>query len=214
MSGFKRGDVAVLRHPAQYVTVLDCHAGGHHIAFHTGTGKTYVGTEELRPTVEPWDWRPESTRISDALHANRLGLVPDLTFFRLALAGEVGEVLNVVKKMMRDGHTPELQSALAGELADVRIYLHHVERMDGGEIGGDLPQPTHRTFPEMARDLFYYASFILDGDGRKVRLLCYVLRDFAHTIEVDLDAEVRVKLSELYSRWPETADPRSIGSVA
>jgi len=212
MSGFKRGDVAVLRHPAQYVTVLDRHAGGHHIAYHTGTGKTYVGAKELRPTAEPWDWRPEATRISEAIHAHRNQVV-DLSFFRLALAGEVGEVLNVIKKMMRDGHSADLQRKLAEELADVRIYLHHVERMGGGDVGNDLPQPTHRTFPEMARDLFYYASFILDGDGRKVRLLCYVLRDFAHTIEVDLDAEVRVKLSELYSRWPETADPRPIGSA-
>lgn len=40
-----------------------------------------------------------------------------------ALAGEVGEFANIIKKIRRDGPTPELRAALKKEAADVFAYL-------------------------------------------------------------------------------------------
>lgn len=46
-----------------------------------------------------------------------------------ALAGEVGEVANITKKMMRDGMSQQLDRELLGECGDVLFYLarllHH-----------------------------------------------------------------------------------------
>lgn len=44
----------------------------------------------------------------------------------LGLAGESGEVANKVKKLMRDGITPEAQDALISEIGDVLWYLSAV----------------------------------------------------------------------------------------
>lgn len=44
-------------------------------------------------------------------------------FYALGLGGEAGEVLNDVKKLYRDGVTPEREDTVAAELADVFVYL-------------------------------------------------------------------------------------------
>jgi NTP pyrophosphatase (non-canonical NTP hydrolase) len=44
-------------------------------------------------------------------------------FYALGLAGEAGEVANAVKKVHRDGPTPERIGDVAAELADVFTYL-------------------------------------------------------------------------------------------
>jgi NTP pyrophosphatase (non-canonical NTP hydrolase) len=49
--------------------------------------------------------------------------VGNLGFIALALAGEAGEAANVVKKMWRDGVTPEKMDHLAEEMVDIVIYL-------------------------------------------------------------------------------------------
>lgn len=46
----------------------------------------------------------------------------DLPRWGNALAGEVGELCNVIKKIDRDGVTPELMLALKHELGDVVAY--------------------------------------------------------------------------------------------
>lgn len=47
----------------------------------------------------------------------------NLAFFALALAGEVGELVNVVKKILRDGESPELWKQFDEEAVDVLIYF-------------------------------------------------------------------------------------------
>jgi len=48
--------------------------------------------------------------------------LPALTYCTLGLAGEAGEVANKVKKLIRDGNTPERREAIADELGDVLWY--------------------------------------------------------------------------------------------
>lgn len=47
----------------------------------------------------------------------------NLVFMANALAGEVGELCNVVKKIARDGETPERWKHFDEEAVDVMIYL-------------------------------------------------------------------------------------------
>ncbi len=49
--------------------------------------------------------------------------ISNLGFFALALGGESGELQNIVKKIWRDGETPELWERLAEEAVDILIYL-------------------------------------------------------------------------------------------
>jgi len=63
----------------------------------------------------------------------RLQLTPDAKerYLRLALAGEVGEACNLVKKQWRDGFTEQRLRELKTELADVYIYLRVLEAFYG-----------------------------------------------------------------------------------
>ena len=66
--------------------------------------------------------RANSERWFPQLHDGHLDLT---TFYALGLAGEAGEVCNVVKKMIRahDINPSALLSDLATEMADVFVYL-------------------------------------------------------------------------------------------
>jgi NTP pyrophosphatase (non-canonical NTP hydrolase) len=44
-------------------------------------------------------------------------------FTMLALVGELGEAANLMKKIIRDGYTPELAASLREEVCDAQIYL-------------------------------------------------------------------------------------------
>jgi|SRR5882672_7500925 len=61
-----------------------------------------------------------------------------------ALAGEVGEAANIIKKIKRDGWTPKLQVALGKEIADIQLYLPLLAR--AAHI--DLEQETINKFEE------------------------------------------------------------------
>jgi len=49
---------------------------------------------------------------------------PRLMFLTLALAGEVGELANLMKKEWRDGHEPTRTVKIAEEMGDIYNYLH------------------------------------------------------------------------------------------
>jgi NTP pyrophosphatase (non-canonical NTP hydrolase) len=53
-----------------------------------------------------------------------VGSAEDIRFLTLALAGEVGELANLIKKRWRGDEVPD--SAIASELSDIRIYLELV----------------------------------------------------------------------------------------
>jgi len=60
--------------------------------------------------------------------------VLNLAFQSNALAGEVGELCNIVKKIWRDGETPERMQDLDEELVDIVIYLIQVIRTAGTDF--------------------------------------------------------------------------------
>lgn len=63
----------------------------------------------------------------------------------MALAGEVGELCNLIKKARRGD--PVTQTELAGELADVQTYLDIV----ASELKINLGEATRRKFNEVSR---------------------------------------------------------------
>ncbi len=52
----------------------------------------------------------------------------------LGLAGEAGEVANKVKKLLRDGVTPEAQDAIRAELGDVLWYVSAISSENGWSL--------------------------------------------------------------------------------
>jgi NTP pyrophosphatase (non-canonical NTP hydrolase) len=76
-----------------------------------------------------------SIEIMDQI-ADRLKMLPEEKerFLWLALAGEVGEACNIVKKQWRDGFTIERVEKLKTELADVYIYLRVLESFYGLDV--------------------------------------------------------------------------------
>jgi NTP pyrophosphatase (non-canonical NTP hydrolase) len=68
------------------------------------------------------EMRANSERWFPATHASA-NPVPVTVFLALGLAGEAGEVANVVKKLLRDGDDQNLRADLGLELADVLTYL-------------------------------------------------------------------------------------------
>jgi NTP pyrophosphatase (non-canonical NTP hydrolase) len=71
----------------------------------------------------------------------------DQRFLALALAGEVGEFCNVVKKLWRGDNLPTAQAMLEEELADIRIYLE----LCALSFGIDLDQACEGKMPELER---------------------------------------------------------------
>ena len=51
------------------------------------------------------------------------GKVAALSYATMGLVGEAGEIANKVKKLLRDGDTPEKRQAITDELGDVCWYL-------------------------------------------------------------------------------------------
>ncbi len=64
-----------------------------------------------------------------------------------ALAGEVGELCNILKKMKRDGVTPALMKKSAKEAADSFAYLD----LTCARLGIDLGESFRKKFNEVSR---------------------------------------------------------------
>lgn len=67
-------------------------------------------------------YRENSERWFPQWHSADLGM-PLTVAYALGLSGEVGEVANVIKKLMRDGEDAALTEGLGAELADCFVYL-------------------------------------------------------------------------------------------
>lgn len=77
-------------------------------------------------------WVHNLFQLSKMLHASAMKHMKiqsrreEILFLGCAYQGESGELGNVLKKIARDGETPELMEQLKGELADNYLYLHHI----------------------------------------------------------------------------------------
>lgn len=78
--------------------------------------------------------RANSERWFPYTHSTQEQEMPIAVFYALGFAGEAGEVANAVKKLHRDGETPERLAALREELADAFTYL----LLLASEVGADL----------------------------------------------------------------------------
>lgn len=67
-----------------------------------------------------------------------IGTTLERVFLGLALCGEAGELANKIKKLWRDGETPELLEEIRKEIADVRGYTEHLAASFGESSSDQL----------------------------------------------------------------------------
>jgi NTP pyrophosphatase (non-canonical NTP hydrolase) len=79
-------------------------------------------TDASRKTMKLNEYA-EFTRTTAIYPDAKTGAVPELMYLALGLAGEAGEVANKVKKLFRDGDSPQKRAQLEAELGDVFWYL-------------------------------------------------------------------------------------------
>ena len=75
------------------------------------------------------DFPPFARELHENCMANmgiERGTLPEKVFLGLALAGEAGELANVIKKLWRDGITDEMVQKCKMEIADNLLYLLHL----------------------------------------------------------------------------------------
>jgi NTP pyrophosphatase (non-canonical NTP hydrolase) len=78
-----------------------------------------------------------------------------LTDWTTALAGEVGEAANIIKKLRRGDFTiKECQQQLADELADVQIYLDLLAKAAGIDLGRATIAKFNRKSHELSLPVF------------------------------------------------------------
>jgi NTP pyrophosphatase (non-canonical NTP hydrolase) len=116
--------------------------------------------QELNPrAVSKWNWQGYSNVIHrHAMEGNvedgpiPFGSFREIHFLGGALAGEAGELANFAKKIGRDGRSPELVTKLKKEIADCRIYLHHICEALGediDEVCADKIRELHERWPHV-----------------------------------------------------------------
>ena len=87
----------------------------------------------------------------------------DERFLALALAGEVGELCNMVKKRWRDG--AELTAEIRDELADIRVYLELIAKCFGIE-GDKLDAQVENKLQRVAKK-FEHRSAPIEGEPER-----------------------------------------------
>src|SRR5689334_13639023 len=77
-----------------------------------------------------WRARSEEVHLRFVKHAQSVGRLTSedeiIHFLALAIAGEAGELANLVKKKWQGDEVD--QQSLREEIADIRIYLEHIAR--------------------------------------------------------------------------------------
>jgi NTP pyrophosphatase (non-canonical NTP hydrolase) len=85
----------------------------------------------------------------------------DQRFLALALAGEVGELCNVVKKLWRGDALPHAPALIKEELADIRIYLELLAL----SFDVDLDDACENKMPELERRWPETMTAIAEAEG-------------------------------------------------
>jgi len=149
----------------------------------------------------------------------------DRRFLALATAGEVGEILNLIKKDWRGDPGSQVRwFLLAGELADARIYLellarcvgHRLPPLERGPLGDgvtarDIREAAFALFRDMGKlcglESQMFGVGLTPSHEAVMDNLLWVGGSLCHLaalLDVDLDWACGVKVRELYERWPHT----------
>lgn len=172
--------------------------------------------------VSPENWKKHAFHIHETVVKKWAPYSKeDRLFCALAFAGEVGEVLNLIKKDWR-GDSGDRSNDLAGELADCRIYLELLAKGFSLNIPTNpwptLPGELRVTMEGVRRSAFRLsastgsisAMMIYFWNGNEginimieIRSVYIYLDELAHAVGVDLDQACAGKITELYERWPE-----------
>jgi len=110
------------------------------------------GLAKYMQDVEAFDEKFDLQHLTDPLMLN-------LAFHANALAGEVGELCNIVKKLWRDGETPELLDKLDEELVDILIYMIQIIRTvdtDFDAVWEDKHEVLHQRWGNSSSNRFWY----------------------------------------------------------
>lgn len=107
----------------------------------------------MTPDPRFFGWRREARHIHETVAKPWLPWTEeDRRHLALALAGEVGEALNLIKKDWRgDAGTAERRVLLAEELADIRIYLELLAAACSVDLDAECRakvQALYRRWPE------------------------------------------------------------------
>lgn len=98
-----------------------------------------------KSSVDPFLWNVHTAIVEGS---RKPGSDEDRRFLALALAGEVGELANVIKKQWHGDKDPAFEEKLQDELGDVYAYL----RLLAIAYGADLDEIFHRvTLPKIRK---------------------------------------------------------------
>ena len=121
----------------------------------SGPGGLITDAEEMmRPIVTVGNWKKLGLRCHRWwMHKMgiTLGTVEERVFLAVGLAGEVGELANLIKKEWRDGPDEGRQQEIKKEIADVQGYLSHLATSydwDLDSITADKTEELVRRWPE------------------------------------------------------------------
>lgn len=101
----------------------------------------------------PRDWRTELWNVHKRVVNFPVGSSEDVRFLAMGLAGEVGEVLNIIKKDWR-GDSGDRRAALREELGDAQAYLSLLVRtcgFDPDEMMYRVVKKAHARWPDATR---------------------------------------------------------------
>ena len=141
--------------------------------------------EAMEPENHGWrGWVQVATKnlhtLSMMLHASAMRAMnivserEELLFLGCAYQGESGELGNVLKKIARDGKSPELMKKLEGEIADNYLYLLHVCDLFGVDATSAMVAKTSELYnyrqPEWAKEAIIAAggAYLRVGDEEEV----------------------------------------------
>lgn len=111
------------------------------------------GCSEPQGVREPEEWMRERINLFELHQKMTAHLFPsysstDERFLSLALAGEIGELCNMVKKRWRDG--ADLSEEIRDEIADIRVYLELLAKCFGIE-GDKLDSRVQKKLQEVVK---------------------------------------------------------------
>lgn len=174
------------------------------------------------PRLTMMTWRVHAYHIHETIHKKWAAYSDeDRRYNALSFAGEVGEVLNLLKKDWR-GDPGDRAPDLADELADCRIYLELLAKCvratlprleeeqhpDAKDVTPDDVRCAALRLMKLTGDLcagvyLQWTGKLMGQLGGVIPNVHRVLVELAWLCNVNLDRACAAKIGTLYERWPE-----------